>query len=168
MLIVLTILSILSITAYTAVVCIAWKGVPNSISATFYKLKHKAWFTLTMYATAFLLMPAILEVTPSSYQFVAFLACAGMMLVGAAPCFKEHDKAAHITGAVMCIVLSQVWVMLTCPLVLLAWFVYIDYTVYMINKKWTGNLAVSFMQTKPMFWIEITALFATYLTLFLQ
>ena len=41
---VLVILSVFCITAYTAVVCTKFKGIPSSISATFYKLDHKLWF----------------------------------------------------------------------------------------------------------------------------
>ena len=40
----LLIISFLVIAAYTAAVCIKAKGVPYSISATYYKLEHKHWF----------------------------------------------------------------------------------------------------------------------------
>lgn len=53
----------LLIASYTAAVCIKLGGVPDSVSATFYKLGHKAWFLATMWGTAFLLMPAILDVS---------------------------------------------------------------------------------------------------------
>ena len=116
---VLVILSVFCITAYTAVVCIKFGGVPSSISATFYSLQHKFWFGVTMILTAFLLMPAILEVTPDSYQFTAFLACVGLIMVGVAPNFREGiDRKIHTIGAVLCLVFSQVWVSLTCPWVL--------------------------------------------------
>lgn len=166
MLTVLVILSVLCITAYTAVVCIACKGIPDSISETFYKLEHKAWFTITMFLTAGLLMPAILEITPEGYQFIAFLACIGMMFVGAAPNFREGlDKKVHKAGAVMCIAFSQVWVALTCPLALTVWIAYLIYTALMMKKKWKGYFVSAFLLTKPMFWVEISALIVTYLTI---
>lgn len=166
---VLVILSVLCITAYTAVVCIACKGIPDSISETFYKLEHKAWFTITMFATAFFLVPAILEVTPASYQFVAFLACVGLCFVGAAPNFKEGiEKKVHTAGAIICIVFSQVWVALTCPWLLFVWLAYIAYTGFSIKKNWKGNFISAFYSTNPTFWIEITALISTYVTLFLE
>lgn len=169
MLTVLVILSVLCIVSYTAAVCIKFGGVPESISATFYSLQHKYWFGATMWITAFLLMPAILEVTPSNYQFVAFLSCLGMFLVGAAPNFREWlDKKVHKAGAIMCVSLSQIWVALICPFALFAWLAYIAYTAWIMKKKWKGNFISAFLLTKPMFWIEIAALFTTYLSLFLE
>lgn len=58
---ILQIISLLIITGYTTSVCIKAKGVPYSISATFYKLEHPYWFLATMWLTAGLLMPSILE-----------------------------------------------------------------------------------------------------------
>lgn len=166
--IVLILLSILCIAAYTTAVCVKFKGIPYSISETFYKLEHKWWFLLTMWLIAGLLMPAILEVTPDCYQFTVFLACVGMFLVGAAPNFRDGlDRPVHITGAILCILFSQVWVLLTCPWVLLAWIAYLAYTVLAMKKYWKGNFISAFLMTKPMFWVEVTALFATYVTLFI-
>lgn len=166
---ILIILSALCIATYTAAVCIKFGGVPASISGTFYKLGHKLWFGATMWLTAGLLMPAILEITPNSYQFTAFLACAGMMLVGAAPNFREGiDKKVHTTGAVLCILFSQVWVGLTCPWMLLVWIAYLAYTAWGMKKHWKGNVISAFLLTKPMFWVEVVALLATYVTLFIS
>lgn len=166
---ILVILSALCISLYTLAVCIKFKGIPESISATFYKLRYKTWFTITMFLTAGLLMPAILEITPEGYQFVAFLACIGMMLVGAAPNFREGlDKKVHKAGAVMCIAFSQVWVALTCPCALAVWIAYLIYTAIMMKKKWKGNFISAFLLTKPMFWVEIAALLATYITVFVE
>ena len=166
--IVLILLSVLCIAAYTTVVCIKFKGVPDSISATFYRLQHKVWFGSTMWLTAGLLMPAILEVTPRCYQFTAFLACIGMMFVGVAPNFREGiERKVHTAGAIMCILFSQVWVLLTCPWVMLVWFGYLTYTALSMKKHWKGNFISAFLLTKPMFWVEITALLATYVALFI-
>lgn len=164
----LIIISALLIAAYTVAVCLNERSIPSSISATFYTLEQKWWFCVTMVATAFLLLPSILEVTPDSYQFTAFLACAGMIATGVAPHFKEGiEKRVHTTGAVLCLVLSQVWVALTCPWILLVWVGYLTYTIVMMIKNWTGYFTGTFLGTKPMFWVEITALVATYVTLFI-
>lgn len=164
----LIILSDLCIAAYTAAVCIKFKGVPSSISATFYKLEHKLWFWSTMWLTAGLLMPAILEVTPDCYQFTAFLVCLGMLLIGIAPNFREGiDRPIHITGAILCILFSQVWVGLTYPWTLLVWAIYLAYTVWSTKIHWKGNLISAFLLTKPMFWIEVTALITTYISIIL-
>ena len=163
---ILIIVSALCVAAYTAAVCVKCKGVPYSISETFYKLDHKLWFGATMFLTAGLLMPAILEVTPESYQFTAFLACAGMMLVGAAPNFREGiERPIHVAGAILCLVFSQVWVGLTCPWFLLVWIVYVIYTVVMMACHVTDRALSDFLRTKPMFWVEVTALVVTYMVL---
>lgn len=166
MILLFVVLSFLSITSYTTVVCIKQKGVPYSISETFYRLEHKLWFEATMFLTAGLLMPVILDVTPESYQFTAFLACAGMMLVGVAPNFREGiERPIHIAGAILCLVFSQVWVGLTCPWFLLVWIVYVIYTVVMMARHVSDRALGDFLRTKPMFWVGATALVVTYMVL---
>lgn len=162
----LIIISALLIAAYTVAVCIKCKGIPYSISETYYKINHKFWFGVTMVLTACLLMPAILEVTSDSYQFTAFLACAGMIATGVAPNFREGiEKKFHTSGAVLCLVFSQVWVGLTLPWMLLLWAGYLVYTIVMMIKNWNGYFTSTFLSTKPMFCVEITALVAIYVTL---
>lgn len=163
----LVLASLLLITAYTAAVCVKCKGVPYSISETFYKLEHKLWFGATMFLTSGLLMPAILEITPGNYQFTAFLTCAGMMLVGVAPNFREGiERPIHIAGAILCLVFSQVWVGLTCPWYLIAWMVYLIYTIIEMIRHQSDSVVSDFLRTNPMFWAEITALVCTYMSLF--
>ena len=164
----LVIISMLVIAAYTAAVCVKQKGVPASISATFYKLEHPYWFLATMWLTAGLLMPAILEISKPNTEFLAFLACAGMMLVGAAPNFKEETEGkVHTAGAILCIVGSQAWIAFNFAWCMLVWFVYAVYTVIMMAKHVSDSLVSDFLWTKPMFWIEITALVSVYLSCFI-
>lgn len=161
---ILGLISLVIIAAYTTAVCIKQKGVPYSISATFYKLKHPYWFMATMWLTAGLLMPVILEVSKPNTEFLAFLACVGMFLVGSAPNFKEDfEGKVHDAGAVMCLVFSQAWVMFNCPWCLLVWIGYIVYTVIAISKQRQGVLLYKFLLTKPMFWVEVCSLLATYM-----
>lgn len=164
----LTIISALLIATYTVAVCIKCKGIPYSISETYYKIEHKTWFGVTMILTAGLLMPAILQKTPDSYQFTAFLACAGMIMTGIAPNFREGiEKKIHTSGAVLCLVFSQVWVGLICPWMLLVWVLYLVYTAIGIKRNWNGYFIGSFLSTKPMFWVEISSLLSTYVTVLL-
>ncbi len=164
----LVIISMLVIAAYTAAVCVKQKGVPASISATFYKLEHPYWFLATMWLTAGLLMPVILDISKPNTEFLAFLACAGMMLVGAAPNFKEKTEGkVHTAGAILCIVGSQAWITFNFAWCLLVWFVYAVYTVVMMAKHVSDSLVSDFLWTKPMFWIEIAALVSVYLSCFI-
>lgn len=166
--ILLTVLSLLLIVSYTVSVCVYTKGIPYSISETYYKIKHKFWFAVATIGTAALLMPAILEVTPEQYQFLAFLACVGMIFTGAAPNFREGtERKIHIAGAAMCLVFSQLWVAFLYPFILQLWTLYIIYTALDMKRKWKGNFIQAFIYTKPMFFIEITAIVSVYLCLML-
>ena len=165
----LVLFSILLVAAYTLAVCIKGKGVPQSLSATFYALGRPWWFTLAMWGTAFAAVPVMIEVSAEDVQFAAFWACAGMVLVGAAPHFREEfEKNLHLSGAVLCIVFSQLWVALACPWCLTVWAAYLIYTAIGMKRWWNGNFKQSFLLTKPMFWVEICALAAVYATLFVK
>lgn len=96
----LIVISMLIISLYTGIFCYKNKEIPSSISDTFYALEHKLWFGITMWSTSLLLMPSLLDYTTESYQFLAFLMCAGLIFVGAAPNFKKGlDRPVHIAGA---------------------------------------------------------------------
>lgn len=163
----LILLSLGCILAYTLSVCIKFKGIPNSISASFYSLQHKYWFRFTMWTTPLLLMPAIFEISDTNTQWLAYLACVGMIVVG---CFPDYvgDKfyyRGHVAGAVITMVSSQVWVAFNCPWVLLLWIGYIIYTIIMMSVSVSYNFISDFLRTKPMFWVEVTTLVSTYLTI---
>lgn len=96
MITILTIISMLVIAAYTAAVCVKTKGVPYSISATYYYLEHKLWFMATMWLTAGLLMPAILEVSKPNTEWIAFLSYNNDMELA-----KERLKPDGYDGLVM-------------------------------------------------------------------
>lgn len=162
----LAVLSLLLISSYTIGVCAYTRGIPYSISETYYKIKHKFWFAVAIIGTAALLMPAILEVTPEQYQFLAFLACVGMIFTGVAPNFREGiEKKIHIAGAFMCLVFSQWWVASIYPFILILWLLYLIYTVIGIKSNWKGNFIQALTLTKPMFFIEIAAITSVYLCL---
>ncbi|MEY8486480.1 glycosyl transferase [uncultured Parabacteroides sp.] len=162
----LVVLSIIIMGTYTATVCIKQIGIPASISATFYKLKHPYWFCASMWLTAGLLMPAILEVSRPNTEWMAFFACGGMFLVGAAPNFKDDfEVKIHTVGAILCIAMSQLWVSFNCPWCLAVWIAYIAYTVVMIKKHVSDSIISDFLWTKPMFWVEIAVMVTVYVSL---
>lgn len=165
---ILTLSSLAIISLYVGVM-ISKEGIPSSVSATYYSLRHNFWFGFTMLSTAGLLMPAILDKTPEEFQFTAFLACVGMILVGVAPNFKEEfERKIHTSGAVLTIGFSQVWVGCMNPWYLITWVGYIIYSMISTEKNWNGNFIESFKGTNPLFWVEIVALFNTYLVLLLS
>lgn len=162
---ILIILSLAIIASYVGVI-IAKNGIPYSISDTYYNLEHKVWFGFSMISTALLLMPSILELTPESYQFTAFLMCAGLMFVGAAPNFKVGmDKPIHIIATSIAALSSQIWIALTCPCLLLVWLAWGLYIGVRIKQVWNGDLWNSFVKCKPLFWAEIVAFGMVFMTL---
>lgn len=169
--ILLSLLSAFVVALYTGAVCIKSKGIPYSISATFYAIKHRYWFCFTMILTAWLLMPAILEISKPNTEFLAFLALIGMILVGCAPDYVRDpfQKKLHVSGAIMCIGFSQAWVGFNYWWVLIPiWFAYLIYTCIAIAKQKEGEFLYKFYRTKPMFWVEIAALISTYLASFIN
>ena len=67
----LLIISFLVIAVYMAAVCIKAKGVPYSISATYYTLDHKLIFGASMALTAMFLFPVIWEMSTTFTIFSA-------------------------------------------------------------------------------------------------
>ena len=99
----LLIISFLVIAVYMAAVCIKAKGVPYSISATYYTLDHKLIFGASMALTAMFLFPVIWEMsTTFTMRLLAIAACIGLIGVGLAPDFKDtwicYGLAARLSG----------------------------------------------------------------------
>ena len=111
------------------------------------------------------LMPAILEVSKPGTEFLAYLALAGMIVVGCFPDYKadKFQHRGHMAGAMMAILFSQIWVSLNLWPMLFVWLTYIGYAALNIAKEKEGTFWYKFYQSKPMFWIEISSLVAVYL-----
>lgn len=155
----LVVVSLIVFLVYLAGVYVYF-GVPASISDTYYKLEKRkkgaGWlFTAMCWAVAGTLLPAWLDMTSDVYQFSAFLACAGLLFVGAAPQFKlSLTGPVHFAGAGVCCVFAGLWVILSG-----AW--------WMLPATYGVCLALAALDHKWMFWIEIAAFSSTYLTIFL-
>lgn len=97
-------------------------GIPSMVSDVYYQLQNCAgsevigdkrrrnygWvFTLVMFVSAILMLISMLD-CGKGVQCLAFLGCAGLMFVAAAPCYLDNNehaihKAAAITAAVGCV-----------------------------------------------------------------
>lgn len=162
-----TTLSLLLIVFYTIRVCLEIRDISDSISATFFKIKHPAWFSLTMWGTAGFLIPGILTASaPDTYYWI-LSASLGTFLVGLAPNFtKEPQESVHIVGATTSLIASQVWVGLNnLPVVLSVWPVYIVAIVIAVAARKTGSFKMRVLQVHPLFWGEVSSLVATYITI---
>lgn len=105
-----------------------------------------------------------------NYTWIVPRGCTSVdvFLVGGAPNFKEDFEGdIHELGAICCIVGSQLWVMFNCPWCLLVWVAYVVYTIVMMTRHVSDSVIADFYRTKPMFWVEIAALLATYMSVFI-
>lgn len=171
---VLTIISFVIFITYLAATAKMF-GIPASISDTYYLLERRCkglgWlFTAFCWIMAGTLLPAWLDGTPVAYQFTAFLSSAGLLFVGAAPQFKlPFTNTVHYGSAAVCCVFSQIWVELTCWWVLLpVWGSFLIYIIVHMVKHKEGTIWNRFVSAKPMFWVEIAAVGATFLAIAFQ
>lgn len=147
-------ISLIIMLSYLGMVLIKF-GIPKSISETYYLLGKMGWlFQVTLFSVAFLVVPTLIDRSSENTRFLAFLACAGLAFVGAAPLFKrELDGKVHYTSACICcggLVLWQVF-----------------------NASWVVPMACLALvgipmikDNKYMWWLEIATIMSTYASLF--
>ena len=163
---ILLLISIVTIVGYTLAVIRSNDGIPYSISETYYKLMHPYWFWGAMSITALTILMPMAEAGTKGSIPAAIAAVVGMLMVGAAPNFRDKTEGKiHITGAAMCLGFSQLWVLANQPLVLYLWMAWWVYTIIYMANHISGDAWRDFVASKPMFWAEVTALAATYLTI---
>lgn len=129
------IISFLLISLYI-MYCIINKGIPHSLSATYY---DNGWvFSAVLLLSTILITPKMLEITPIKYQFLAFISLCGSYFVAIAPNFRSDilTDRVHTGGAVISLISSQLWVMLMGPINLLSWIPVIIYGIFMIKRKY--------------------------------
>ena len=133
-----------------------------SLSHSYYELGKQGWmFQLTLVSMVFLLMPQLLELTPESFQFVAFLTAAPLMFVGVAANFMDGGmaKKVHYTAAYLSAGLSLLLVILLA--IFVKWVVILTVPVaavvfYLFFKKY-GQLTF-FMEMAAFSWLIGSAL----------
>lgn len=148
------ILSMIVLFGYLALV-VAKFGIPKSISDSYYLLGNRGWmFQVTLFLVAFSVMPTLIDKSSEDTQFLAFLSCAGLIFVGAAPFFKrQFDNKVHFISAAICcggLVLWQIF-----------------------NASWITPLVCflallypMFKDKKYMWWLEIATIVSAYVSLF--
>lgn len=129
-------------------------GLPTSISDTYYNTEVK-WLFPTCTATAGVLaLVPLLNITPDSYQFVAFFIVASILFVAAAPAFREELTNKVHSGAAMTLgVSAMTWLILTSG---------IPYITIIVTL--TGLI---FDRRHFLFWLEVGLLYNLYTSLIL-
>lgn len=162
----LLIISFLIITAYITAVCIKTRGVPYSISTTYYTLRHKLIFGASMALTAMFLFPVVwVQSATFAMRLLAIAACVGLIGVGLAPDFKDAwINRIHCGSAALALISSQLWVGCTSFwwVLIPVWLSFIVYTVIYMSRHVSDSIISDFIRTRPMFWCEIAALSATF------
>lgn len=129
-------------------------GVPDMVSSIYYLMGKKGWvFQLVMMLFGAMMMVCLLD-SGLGVPCLAFLACAGLMFVGAVPRFlDESERKVHKTGATISAVASIGWCLTVnwrIVVALLGW-----YAVYWACRSEDDH---------PWFMAEVTAVWMVLLT----
>ncbi|QOR59429.1 hypothetical protein [uncultured phage cr116_1] len=84
-------------------------GIPEMVSSIYYLLGKSGWvFQVVMMAVGMLMLMCLLD-CEKGVQCLAFLACGGLMFVGAAPRFMNEDRGVHKAAATICAMAGIGW-----------------------------------------------------------
>lgn len=84
-------------------------GVPEMVSSIYYLLGKSGWvFQVVMMSVGMLMLMCLLDYE-KGVQCLAFLACGGLMFVGAAPRFMNEDRGVHKAAATICAMAGVGW-----------------------------------------------------------
>ena len=110
-------------------------GIPESLSATYYALGSHGWlFQVFMASFSLCLLPVWISVSGDSFRCLAFLSCASLLFVAAAPCFRmEPEGKVHYTAAVVCCVCGVLWQVLEGMWDVTLWFAFL---FGMLSLQW--------------------------------
>lgn len=137
-------------------------GVPSSLSETYYlygsrKNWMKVFFPIMMVSMAGLLMPAWIDMSEGSpFQFLAFLAPAGIIFTGMAPAFKngELEFKVHSTSAIFAAICSLLWVIFVAKL----WYIVL---IWLVGIVLASIFTKTFKKCK-IYWLETVAFMSTF------
>jgi hypothetical protein len=162
---ILVILSLCTLIGYLIGIFIKY-GIPESISDSYYYLYYKVVFTIVIWVVGGFLLPPIMDHTStvSETQIIPFIGIFGILLVGAAPRFKDTERTIHIIGATLAVVFSQLWIILYgLKEILFIWI--IPLIILTINRKIGITWQKVFDKTKLLFWIELICFLTIYYNL---
>lgn len=131
------------------------KRIPESISAIYYALGMRGWlFQLCMASVSLTLLPVWLSVSSEHTQWMAFLSCASLLFVAAAPSFRlEMEGRVHYCSAVVCCVCAVLWQILEGLWDVTLWFAFI------------GGMLTLTGRSKWCFWLECAVIASVYVNL---
>ena len=104
-------LSIIAALLFVVMLCVVINkyGVPEMVSSIYYLLGKSGWvFQVVMMSVGMLMLMCLLD-CEKGVQCLAFLACGGLMFVGAAPRFMNEDRGVHKAAATICAMAGIGW-----------------------------------------------------------
>lgn len=153
-------------------------GVPSMVSDVYYQLQgctgsevigdkrkrnYGCLFTFVMVTCAVLMMVCMLD-TGKGVQLLAFLGCAGLMFVGAAPNYLDSDAyPIHKVGALVAAAGCVGWCLSVCwwtTLIVSCLYAFAMIKVYDRNQ-FIGFKVVSY---HPWYWLEVSAFLDVFVT----
>lgn len=146
--------SLIIMSIYLGMVLIKF-GIPKSISETYYLLGKHGWlFQVTLFSVAFLVVPTLIDRSSENTRFLAFLACAGLAFVAAAPLFKmDLEGKVHFTSAYICCGSLALWQVFN--------------TSWLVPMACLALVGIPMIKdNKYMWWLEIATIVSTYASLF--
>lgn len=136
------------------IVVIKEYGVPEMVSSIYYLLGKSGWvFQVVMVAVGMLMLMCLLD-CEKGVQCLAFLACGGLMFVGAAPRFMNEDRGVHKAAATICAMAGVGWCLSANFIMTIAAII-----AYMI-----GVICVKKLRKYALFVAEAAAIGWTFLT----
>lgn len=152
----MVVLSFIAALLFMAMLCVVINkyGVPDMVSTIYYLLGKRGWvFQLVMIAFGAMMMVCLLD-CGKGVQCLAFLSCAGLMFVGAAPRFlDESERKIHKTAATVSAVAS------------VGWCLTVDWRIVVALSGWYGVYWVCRDdESRPWFMAEVTAIWMVLLT----
>ena len=104
--------------------------------------------------------------TGGDTQIIPFLSIIGIMIVGAAPRYKEQERTLHIMGATMAGFFSQLWIILySYPWTLLTWAILIIWAIGILIESKLMEWSEELDKRKWFFWAEMLAFINLYLNI---
>lgn len=139
-------------------------GLPSMVSDTYYQLetrrKNLGWiFTAVLWLVSLTMLMCLLD-TGKGIQAFAFLGCAGLAFVGAAPRFRQQEeRGVHRTGAAIAALGGIAWSLTACWYVTV--IIAIQYILYLLRCHYRKDM------THIGYWAEVSAFLDVYITYWL-
>lgn len=132
------------------------RGVPESLSATYYDLGRYGWvFQAFVALVSAMLYFVWLPVSEDGHEWMVFLSCASLLFVAAAPCFRlPLEGMVHYSSAVVCCLCAVSWQMAEGLWDVTLWF------------AWIGGMLSLVWRRQWCWWMEWAVVFSLIANLF--